>query len=87
MAKAVLLLNLEGAAQGQAILCAENTAEAREAGIPLLASVVAQITTGMEVLANGDDGYELFDRGTRVGTLEIFLAPAQDGPTNAQQTQ
>jgi hypothetical protein len=78
MAKAILLLNLEGAAQGQAILCAENTAEAQEAGIPLLASVLAQITAGMEVHPSGD-GYELFERGTRVGAVEIFLTPMQDG--------
>jgi hypothetical protein len=69
--KAILLLDPQGIAQVPAILCAENADEAQARSIPLFTTVFAQLIAGMELSPNGED-YDLFEKGKRVGTLEIF---------------
>jgi len=76
--KAVLLLNLEGVVEVPPILCAENAEEAQAQRIPLFSAVFAQLTAGMEICPNGED-YDLFERGKRIGTLEIFEQPLSEG--------
>jgi hypothetical protein len=56
-----------------AILCAESAEEA-QAGIPLFATVFSQLIAGMDLCPNGED-HDLFEKGKRIGTLEIFVVP------------
>jgi len=81
MAKALLLLDPEGAAEGPAILCAESTEEAQSQCLPLFRAVLAQLSAGLDLSPNGD-GYDLFDKGKRVGALEIFAPARLDRPSD-----
>ena len=75
MAKAVLLLDPDGLALAPARLCAEAAEEARQLNLPLIDQVLAQLSVGKEMRANGNSSYELFQAGQRVAMLEIFDAP------------
>jgi hypothetical protein len=74
MMKTILLVNAEGAAQSPAILCAENAEEAGSRRLPLFTSVFSELIAGKDLYPNGD-GYDLFDNGKCVGTLEILAVP------------
>lgn len=80
MAKAILLLDPDGLALAPATLCAEAAEEARELNLPLFDRVLAQMTAGKEIRANGEISYELFQAGRRIGVLEILEAPVLTGP-------
>ncbi len=82
MAKAILLLDLEGLALAPATLCAEGPEEARHLNLPLFDQVLAQLSAGRQVRANGGTSYELFQAGERVALLEILDSP--DGQISAQ---
>jgi hypothetical protein len=41
--------------------------------------MLAQLSEGMEMRANGGSQYELWDQGKLVGMLEVFEAPRVDG--------
>jgi hypothetical protein len=73
--KAILLLDSHGVAAAPATLCAEAAAEAKKLKLPLFDQVLAELTQGKELRANGSAGYELFQQGERVGMVEIFEAP------------
>jgi hypothetical protein len=75
MSKAILLLDADGVALEPARLCAEAAEEAQKLGIPLFDQVLADLSSGKELQANGDSSYELFHDGERVGILEVFEAP------------
>jgi len=75
VAKAVLLLSLDGLALAPATLCAEGTEEARELNLPLFDHVLAELTAGRQIRANGGTSFELFQAGERVALLEIFNTP------------
>jgi hypothetical protein len=74
--KAVLLLGPDGIASVPPILCADNLDEARRGGIPFFDEIIAQLSGGKEIRSIGDSGYELYENGQRVGSLEIFELPA-----------
>jgi hypothetical protein len=76
MSKAILLLDANGVALAPATLCAEVPEEAQKLKLPLFDQVLADLSDGKELQANGDSSYELFDGGHRVGILEVFEAPA-----------
>ena len=75
MAKAILLLDPGGLALAPATLCAEAAEEARRLNLPLIDQVLAQLSAGKEMRANGNSSYELFQAGQRVAMLEIFDTP------------
>jgi hypothetical protein len=77
MMKTVLILNADDVARSPAILCAENDGEAQSRQLPLFTSVFAQLITGLDLYPNGD-GYDLFDKGDRVGSLEVFATPQEE---------
>ncbi len=78
MTKAVLLLGPDGIASVPPILCADNADEARQVGIPFFDEIIAQLSGGKEIRSNGDSGFELYENGQRVGSLEIFESPSFD---------
>jgi hypothetical protein len=82
VAKAVLLLNLDGLALAPATLCAEGAEEARRLNLPLFDHVVAELSEGRQIRANGSTSYELFQAGERVALLEIFDTPDRLEITN-----
>jgi len=51
--------------------------------LPLIDQVLAQLSVGKEMRANGNSSYELFQAGQRVAMLEIFDAPP-DGTENIE---
>ena len=75
MAKAILLLDPDGLALAPATLCAEAAEEARQLNLPLFDHVLAQLSAGRELRANGNSSYELIQAGRRVGIVEIFETP------------
>jgi hypothetical protein len=75
--KAILLLDSNGVALAPARLCAEASAEAHQLKLPLFDQVLAELTQGKELRANGSAGYELLQHGKRVGLVEIFEAPLE----------
>jgi hypothetical protein len=75
VAKAILLLDPDGLALAPATLCAEAAEEARQLNLPLLDHVLAQLSAGRELRANGNSSYELIQAGRRVGMVEIFETP------------
>jgi hypothetical protein len=77
--KAVLLLGPDGIASVPPILCTDNPDEARQGGIPFFDEIIAQLSGGKEIRSNGDSGYELYENGQRVGSLEILESPSFDG--------
>jgi hypothetical protein len=78
--KAILLLDTDGVALAPATLCAEAEEEARKLNLPLFDTVLARLSAGKEMRANGDSCYELCQEGRRVAILEIFDAPRVDWP-------
>ena len=78
MTKAILLLDSNGVPVAPATLCAEAAAEAKTLKLPLFDQVLAELTRGKEVRANGGAGYELLLQGECVGLVEIFEAPLDD---------
>jgi hypothetical protein len=83
--KAILLVGFDGVAMMPAILCADNSDEARQGNIPLFDEVFACLSCGKEIRPNGDSDYELFEKGQRVGLLEIFESPRFDGGEKAER--
>jgi hypothetical protein len=77
--KAIVLLGPDGVALAPAILCADDPAEASEHSIPLFEQVFAQLSAGMELRSSGDSTYELYEKGRRIGLLEVLERPAVDG--------
>jgi len=75
VAKAILLLDPDGLALAPATLCAEAAEEARQLNLPLFDDVLAQLTAGRELRANGNSSYELIQGGLRIGVVEIFETP------------
>jgi hypothetical protein len=73
--KAILLLGPDDVAMEPAVLCADTLEEAKRDGMPLLGEIIAQLSGGKQILANGDAGYALYDEGRRVASLEIFETP------------
>jgi hypothetical protein len=78
MSRAILLLDSEGVALAPATLCAEDPAEARRQNLPLFDRVLAELSAGMEIRANGGSCYDLFDDGVHIGRLEVFEAPCSE---------
>jgi hypothetical protein len=78
MMKAILLLGPDGVASVPPILCADNPDEARQDGIPLFDEIIAQLSGGKEIRSDGNSGYELYENGQRVGSLEIWESPSFD---------
>ena len=79
MTKAILPLDSDGVPVAPATLCAEAAEEAHQLRLPIFEQVLAQLSEGMEMRANGGSQYELWDHGKLVGTLEIFEAPRVNG--------
>jgi hypothetical protein len=77
--KAILPLDSDGVPVAPATLCAEATEEAHELRLPIFEQVLAQLSEGMEMRANGGSQYELWDQGKLVGMLEVLQAPHVDG--------
>ncbi len=75
MAKAILLLDTDGLALAPATLCAEAAEEARQLNLPLFDHILAQLSAGRELRANGNSSYELIQGGRCVGMVEIFETP------------
>ena len=75
MAKAILLLDLDGLALAPATLCAEAPEEAANLNLPLLDHVLAELCGGKEMRINGGACYELLQEGQSVALIEIFDAP------------
>jgi len=76
VAKAILVLGLDGLALAPAVLCAEAAEEARKLNLPLFEDVFARLSAGKELRINGSTGYELFEAGEWVATLEVFDSPS-----------
>jgi hypothetical protein len=77
--KAILPLDSDGVPVAPATLCAEAAEEAHKLRLPIFEQVLAELSEGMEMRANGGSQYELWDQGKLVGTLEIFEAPRVNG--------
>ena len=75
MAKAILLLDTDGLALAPATLCAEAAEEARQLNLPLFDHILAQLSAGRELRANGNSSYELIQAGRCVGMVEVFETP------------
>jgi hypothetical protein len=73
-----LLLGPDGIASVPPVLCADNPDEARQGGIPFFDEIIARLSDGKEIRSNGDSGYELYENGQRVGSLEILESPSFD---------
>ncbi len=73
--KTILLLDPDGLAMAPATLCAEAAEEARQLNLPLIDQVLAQLSAGKEMRANGSGSYDLLKAGQRVAILEIFETP------------
>jgi hypothetical protein len=58
-----------------ATLCAEAAEEAHSLRLPIFEKLLAQLSEGMEMRANGGSQYELWEEGRLVGLLEVFEAP------------
>jgi hypothetical protein len=84
MTKAILLLDSDGIALAPATLCAETQEEAARLNLPLFDRVLAELSAGMEIRANGGSCYELFEEGECVGRLDIFEAPSRAKETEPQ---
>jgi hypothetical protein len=76
--KAILRLDSDGVPVAPATLCAD-AAEAHKLRLPIFEQVLAQLSEGMEMRANGGSQYELWDQGRLVGMLEVFEAPRLNG--------
>jgi hypothetical protein len=85
MTKAVLLLGPDGVAIEPAMLCADIPEEAQQGSLPLLDDAIAYLSGGKEIRANGAAGYELYERGQPVASLEIFEAPAAGGQPGSER--
>ena len=79
MTKAILRLDSDGVPLAPATLCADVAEEAQKLRLPIFEQVLAQLSEGMEIRANGDSQYELWDQGRLVGMLEIFEPPHLTG--------
>ena len=79
MTKAILRLDSDGVPLAPATLCAEAAEEAQKLRLPTFEQVLAQLSEGMEMRANGGSEYELWDQGRLVGSLEVFEAPSLKG--------
>jgi hypothetical protein len=83
--KAVLLLGTDGIASVPPIMCADSLDEARQGGIPFFDEIIAQLSGGKEIRPNGDSGYELYENGQRVGSLEVFESPSFFGQEKTER--
>ncbi|HZE42594.1 MAG TPA: hypothetical protein VE058_02355 [Steroidobacteraceae bacterium] len=79
MTKAILALDSDGVPVAPATLCADAAEEAHKLRLPIFEQVLAQLSEGMEMRANGGSQYELWDQGRLVGMLEVFEAPRVNG--------
>jgi hypothetical protein len=75
VAKAILRLDSDGVPVAPATLCAEAGEEAHSPRLPIFEQMLAQLSEGMEMRANGGSQYELWEQGRLVGLLEVFEAP------------
>jgi hypothetical protein len=77
--KAILPLDSDGVPIAPATLCAEAAEEAHKLRLPTFENVLAQLSQGMEMRANGGSQYELWAQGRLVGKLEVFEALRVNG--------
>jgi hypothetical protein len=84
--KAILRLDSDGVPLAPATLCAEAAEEAHKHRLPIFEQVLAQLSEGMEMRANGGSQYELWDQGRLVGLLEVFEAPRVNGEEKREST-
>jgi hypothetical protein len=77
--RAILRLDSDGVPLAPATLCADATEEAHTPRLPNFEQVLAELSEGMEMRANGGSQYELWDRGRLVGMLEVFEPPRSNG--------
>ena len=75
VAKSILILDTDGIALSPVILCAEADEEGRRRDLPLLEDILAGVSDGKELRANGEGRFELFRDGRRISILEIFGIP------------
>jgi hypothetical protein len=75
MPKAILLLDADGVPVAPATLCAEAAEEGRRFHLPLFDEVLADLSYGKSLQANGDSSYDIIEDGQRVGILEVFDEP------------
>jgi hypothetical protein len=83
--KAVLRLDSDGVPLAPATLCADAAEEAQKLRLPIFEQVLAQLSAGMELRANGGSQYELWDQGKLVGMLEVFEPPRLNGEEKADR--
>jgi hypothetical protein len=76
MGKAILLLDSEGIALAPATLCAEGPEESLHLNLPTFNRVLAGLSAGLEIRADDECSYDLFEDGERVGRPEGFEVPA-----------
>jgi hypothetical protein len=76
MAKGILVLDSEDVALAPATLCAEGPEEARHLNLPMFNRWLAELSAGLEIRANDECSYDLFEDGERVGRLEVFEVSA-----------
>jgi hypothetical protein len=84
--KAILRLDSDGVPLAPATLCAEAADEAHKHRLPIFEQVLAQLSEGMEMRANGGSQYELWDQDRLVGMLEVFEAPRVNGEEKREST-
>jgi hypothetical protein len=81
--KAILRLDSDGVPVAPATLCADAAEEGQQLRLPIFEQVLAQLSAGMEMRANGGSQYEVWDQGRFVGMLEVFEAPRLNGQEKA----
>jgi hypothetical protein len=75
MAKAIVLLGLNGLALAPARACAETAEEALHLGLPMLDAVLGQMCAGKDVRSDGETRYRLVHEGRFAGTIEVLDIP------------
>ena len=86
MTKAILRLDSDGVPLAPATLCADATEEAHKLRLPIFEQVLAELSEGMEMRANGGSQYELWDQGRLVGMLEVFEPPRLNGEREGESS-
>jgi hypothetical protein len=77
--KAILRLDSDGVPLAPATLCADAAEEGHRLRLPTFEQVLAELSAGMEMRANGGWEYELWHQGRLVEILEVFEPPRPAG--------
>ncbi len=75
MAKAIVLLGVDGLALAPARACAETAEEVLHLDLPMLDAVLRQMCVGKDARPDGEGRYALFHEGRPAGRIEILEIP------------